>query len=423
MSEKPPKGAESAFPARWAWILVGLAGIHRLVLAWITAEPSSLWMGDARDYLEITEGLLRGTLSGAVWVWPPGYSLAGAALAWLGGAGAGLLAASALAGAAAPLILLWAARGTRAMRIAAPAAVILAVFPELTLAAGRPLSDAAGIALLVAAAAGAVAAARTGRPRWAVLGGVAAGLGVLTRPEQLLAVVPFALAPFAAMPRAAAARRAALYLLPVALLVGPYVIGLKQASGVWALSLKPQYNLTKIGIYREPIPYLEKRARWSVAHEEFRPGGGDWRPEAIAQAADPRAYLTSPGLPRQWLTNFLEGFRRATPEMTVLALLGAIGLCLPARGLAVERWIALAALLPFAPGPAFYSPFGRYLLPLVPGFAWGAAALLDFALRGLPAKRNAARAAAAAFCAVSVALAATVSPRSARDGRFDAMRT
>jgi hypothetical protein len=309
------------------------------------------------------------------------------------------------------------------MRVAAPAAVILAVFPELTRASGTPLSDSAGLALMVAAAAGAAAAARARRAAWAVLGGIAAGLGVLTRPEQALAVVPFALAPFVTLPRAAAARRAALYVLAVALLVGPYVIGLRQASGVWALSLKPQYNLTKIAIYREPIPYVEKRLRWAKVHEEFRPGGGEWRPRAIAQAADPRAHLASPRLPRQWLTNLVEGFRRAAPEMGALAVLGAVGLCLPARATGLERWIACAALLPFLPGPAFYSPFGRYLLPLVPGLAWGAGALVDAGLRLLSGRPAVARGAAVAFCAAAALLAATVTPGSVREGRFGGTRT
>lgn len=422
MAKKISTAPGTAFPARWAWILAGLAALHRLGTAWATAEPAGVWMGDSRDYLEITEGLLRGAVGGAVWVWPPGYPLAGAALAWLGGASAGLLAASALFGAAAPLLLLLAARRTAAMRVAAPAAVILAVFPELTRASTRPLSDSVGLALLVGAAVGAVAAARARRARFAVLGGIAGGLGVLARPEQILAVLPFALAPFLTLPRAAAWRRAALFLLPVALLVGPYVVGLRQASGVWALSLKPQYNLTKIAIYREPIPYLEKRARWAKAHEAFRPGDGEWKPEAIARAADPRAYLTSPGLPKQWLTNLVEGFRRASPEMGALAVLGAIGLLLPAGALGPERWIACAALLPFLPGPAFYSPFGRYLLPLVPGFAWGAGALLDRLLRGFAGRPTALRGGAVGFAAIAVALAATVTPQSVRAGRFETAR-
>jgi hypothetical protein len=415
MSETTPRAAGTAFPARWAWILAGLAAVHRLATAWATAEPAAIWMGDARDYLEITQGLLRGVLGGAVWVWPPGYPAAGAALAWLGGAEGGLLAASAVFGAAAPLLLLGAARRSPAMRVAAPAAVILALFPELTLASGRPLSDSVGLALLVAAAAGAVAAARARRARWAVLGGIAGGIGIL-------AVLPFAMAPFLTRPRAAAARRAALYLLPVLLIVTPYVIGLREASGVWALSLKPQYNLTKIAIYREPIPYLEKRARWAKVHEEFRPDGGEWRPEAIARAADPRAYLTSPGLPRQWLVNLVGGFGRASPEMWGLTVLGVIGLCLPAGAAGLERWIAVAALLPFLPGPAFYSPFGRYLLPLVPGLAWGAGLLLDFVLRRTAARPAARRGVAAAFCVAALAPAVAVTPQSVRAGRFETGR-
>ncbi|MGQ0723484.1 MAG: tetratricopeptide repeat protein [Candidatus Eiseniibacteriota bacterium] len=405
---------ETPFPSRWAAALVALAAGYRLFLAFRTFEPPSLWLGDAEVYRRITEGLLAGRLIPDAWIWTPGYPLLGAALAFAGGPAAGLVAASVVAGVLGPVLLL---RAGRRSAIAPVAALVLACEPETIRAAIRPLSESVAMFLVVATAVSSVWSARGGGVRAAIIAGAAGGLAVLARPETVLAVGPLGLlAVVAAGSRRA--RHAAAFALPALALVGPYVVALHSASGVWGLSLKPQINEAKIAVYREAVPYLERRARWNDLMAELQDENGEWDPRAVAAAADPAGSRPSPDFARQWMTNLREGFLRANPAFTAFVALGLLGLAASARRARLETMAAAITLLPFVTVPAFATPTGRFFLPLVPAVCWGVGALVVelLARARAPLVR---RALVAGVAACALLAAARVTPREIEDGRLD----
>jgi tetratricopeptide (TPR) repeat protein len=392
---------------------VALAAGHRLFLAFRTFEPPSLWLGDADVYRRITEGLLAGRVISDAWIWTPGYPLLGAALAFAGGPAVGLVAASVVAGILGPVFLL---RAGRRSAIAPVAAVVLAFQPETIRGAVRPLSESVAMHLVVAAAVASVWAVRGGGVRAAAAAGAAGGLAVLARPETALAVGPLGVLAVIAGRRRWPLRTALAFGLPLTLIVAPYVLGLHSVSGVWGLSLKPQLNEAKIAVYREALPYLERRARWNESMARLHDEHGEWDPRAVAAAADPAASRRSPEFVRQWLTNLREGFLRADRAFTAFVALGLAGLAAAVRRGRLEAVAAMITLLPFATVPAFATPTGRFFLPLVPAVSWGVGALAVELLARAPLVR---RFLVAAIAVGALLVAARVTPREIEEGRLD----
>ncbi len=225
--------------------------------------------------------------------------------------------------------------------------------------------------MLLLAAALAIGA-RAGDSRRAAIAGAAAGLGVLIRPETILAA---ALVPLAT-PISRARRALVLYAGAAAVVIAPYVIGLHAASGVWGLSLKPAMNITKQEIYTASPDYASSRRNWEERMQSFENDAGTLDPRRLAGAASPREYFASGAAWIAWIDHAWTGLRSLDGLGWGIAALSALGLFLPGPGRMRALFLALSA--PFLAVPLFVVPLGRFLLPAFPAIAVGLARLAAF---------------------------------------------
>jgi len=357
--------------------VVAAGAALRIAVAVRLATSPAEWTGDARIYLRLAEAIARGEWIPQGWIWPPGFPLAGVSLAWAGGAGRGLLLTSLLAGIALPVLLLVAGRLAGRPRTGLVAATVVAFHPEAVLASARPLSESFALALVVATVVLAAQALPAGRARLAAAAGIVAGLAALTRPESLAAS---ALLPALGLRGGRAPRRAVLaYVGLLVLTVAPYVIALHSASGIWALTLKPHWNLLKYDAYDSATDrYGDMREAWARAIDELRGDSGEPDPRRIAAAADPGSFLRSGDALHHWIGHARKSAERTPPLVLALGAFALAGLALPGS----RRSAGLAAIsaVPFLAVPVFVHPVGRFALPLLPAMAWGLGRWADLAI-------------------------------------------
>ncbi len=404
----PLQAQRSAFASVAAGIVLRAWALYQ------TVQPVDAWAGDSVVYRDTILGFLRGRIDPDLWVWTPGYPLLCTPLAALLGAPAALHVVSFVAGSAVPLLAFLAGRALGDPVSASVAALALAFSPEVVLASTRPLSDSVALALLLLSfwlllrhAAGVAAhskkpAARGARRRGhAALGlagaGLVAGLAALSRPESLIAVP---ILPFLSHGRRPS-RAHAVFLVSAAAAVLPYVIGLRRESGVWGLSLKPAMNLLKLEVYERSPHYYRARAAWAETMKSVSDANGELIPRKLAEAAAPFMSF-DPGLVlERWFGHLRVGLQQTRVEKIVLAVLGIAGLVLPGP---LRPRLAFAVLsLPFAGVPLFVNPIGRFVLPALPGHAWGLGRLLQFLAKRVAALHPRAAAAAIATGTLLVA--------------------
>lgn len=346
------------------------------------AEPFEAWAGDAVIYKETVDAFLQGRVDPNLWVWTPGYAVVATPFAALFGSSAALLVVSFLASVSIPILTYGIGVAIGNPALGAIAGSLLAMSPELALAGSRPLSDALGPALLVVAAYLLVRDRPARRkPRASpslynvMVAGFAGGLAALTRPESLLAVPILPFVVHGLRPR----RDHFAFLVAAGLVLSPYVLGLHQASGVWGLSLKPAMNLYKSAVYERAGAYYQGRAAWGAAVKAMSDDDGEFDPRKLVAAAAPYSNRAASTTLAEWGGHLKMAIRQTRTETSLLAVLGAIGLLLP--GEVRGRVLFVTLSLPFLAVPLFVNPLGRFLLPALPGHAWGLARVLSVAPR------------------------------------------
>lgn len=365
------------------WTPVGLAAALRILLLPYVSEPPASWLGDSHNYLEIAKELLAGRIPPIMWVFPPGYPLAGIALAPLGGVGAGLIAASLLSGVLCSAIVLRAGRTIGLPVAGFVAALVLACQPDLLLYGVRPYSESTSLLFVMASAVCLEVALRHPGFATRITAGLLGGLGVLTRPENLLAAV--ALAAFALVRGPTGRRAAAVFMVGVSLVVLPYVVGLRVASGVWSLTLKPYIAVNEV--YRSAPDYVEGRVFWDTYWEQLHDDQGRLEPRALVESLSLRSRMKVSQPIRDWRQHVAVAAHGSSWGYKALWALGLLGLLWPSR-FARGRVTAVLASLPLLVVLFVHPPTDRFFIPALPALAWGTGLLAEHVVRTLAVRRK-----------------------------------
>lgn len=359
----------------WMFVLAG-AALRGFVLHQ-TYEPSEFWGGDARTYLETLEGLLRGVIVPAAYVWPPGYPLLALPMAPVLGAGQSLLIVAALTGMLTPAIVLIAGRAAGYPRLAGVVCAITAFYPEAIRASAQPLAGASALFAYLAALFVLEAGHRCGRRYLGVVAGGLGALATLTRSELVVGVALLGVIGW--FGRGRSRQVALLYAVTVALAILPWVLALHGASGAWALSLKPHFNVLRGRVYAGETGWIDQRTRWDDYVKGFNDEHGDFSPRLLASAVSPSEHVLSARIPSIYADHVRNAIGRTPPIAAVLWIVGLAGLLLVPGDQRRDRFLLLCSGTPLVLVPLFFPPTVRYTYTSIVPLAYGAGTLL---LRG-----------------------------------------
>jgi hypothetical protein len=378
-------------------ILAGGALLVRLVFL---SAPRVL-TGDEGHYAESLFRFLHGRfLDGVSEYWSFLYPFAAIPFGALArDAETGLRLLSAVSGAAIVVPSMLIARRLWGTRAAVFAGIIVALQPNLVSFSTAAITESLYSFLVMCALLIFLRAldGRGSRPYAAA--GVLLGLAALVRPEAIAVLALFAL--FAAAKRA---RRAILMPVLFAVVLMPYFVLLRAATGEWTGGSKAAVNLSS------PVIWQDDLAREEYVYS-LNDEGTARRIDDLAREGALRVFWRQRGeIASRYFARTAEGIRvlpllLASPLLFVLVPLGLFGRRPRREDRGAESLVLALGVFPFA----FYSLFRvelRYLVPYLPVYLlWagaGCAAFLDwFAVRVSP--RRAAAAAVAALVILSLA--------------------
>lgn len=391
LNDRPAADSAGRLSARQMWLVGAAIVLAALVLRLIWAAPARSVRWDEADMLALARNLLLGAgyqIQGPPELhWPPAAPYL-AALAMLAGVAAdrALTVWHVLAGAlGCGLLFGLASDVTGNWRVGGLAGLLLAVSPAVAV---WPLywgsnGEALFLAFLLA---GQWATWRMLRGRDAWLAGLAGGsafaAAYLVRPEGLLYWLLFlGVAVLVALRRRAGWRAIVLYTLTFALLALPYVLYLRQATGLLLVSGKTGITTTLGAAITDQGSALGEDAG-SVLDST----GGEilWLSMEQFDAGLLDSVRSDPALAARRLARNL----LAIPDLLLGELAGPLILGLALLGLVARPWSRettlrqgfwLASLIPLAVVPLFHVS-GRLLTPLVPVLAvWAAEGMLAVA--------------------------------------------